>query len=354
MVEVSIIIPSYNTRELLKKCLSSIYQMTKTPFEIIVVDNGSTDGTVEAIKSFALLGQDHLRGVRSTPRTVEELPLTSPRRSPSGPPSEVFPGKVHNGSTDGTVEEVEKRYGDITILQNKTNLGFARAVNQGLEKAKGKYLLLLNSDTLIQDGAIDKMVAFLENHLEVGVVGCQLKNPDGTIQPSGGYLANLVNIFWWMTFSDDLPIIRKIFPAYHVMDKDFYKKQRYLGWVTGAFFLTKREVFEKVGFFDERMFMYVEEIDWCARAKRVGYKVALAPSASIIHFKGASTRRGKAGILEEYQGLKYFFSKHKASWQMLPLRFFLKLGSWLRVFVFGIILKDLESRRIYGKAFRLA
>ncbi|MBI5465406.1 glycosyltransferase family 2 protein [Candidatus Gottesmanbacteria bacterium] len=299
-MDLSIIIPSYNTQALLRQCLKSLMSNVKSQMlnvEIIVIDNGSTDGSAQMI---------------------------------------------------------EKEFPGVKLIKNPKNFGFAKAVNQGLEKASGRYLLLLNSDTVIQDGAIDKMVAFLENHLEVGVVGCQLKNPDGTIQPSGGYLANLVNVFWWMTFLDDLPIIRKIFPAYHVMDKDFYKKQRYLGWVTGAFFLTKREVFEKVGFFDEKMFMYVEEVDWCAWAKRAGYKVAFNPSACVIHFKGASTKRGKAGILEEYQGLKYFFKKHKPSWQTPILRIILKLGALARIFVFGIILKDLEAKRIYAKAYQSA
>lgn len=297
MVDLSIIIPSYNTRQLLMACLSSIYKSTKTPFEIIIVDNASTDGTVQ---------------------------------------------------------EIEQKYKDIKLIKNKMNLGFARAVNQGLKEAKGQYPLILNSDTEILDEAIDKEIDFLRIHNDVGAVGCQLKNPDKSIQASGGYLPNLFNVFLWMTFLDDFPIFKKIFPSFHVQDKNFYKREHKLGWVTGAFLLTKKEVLEKVGFFDEEMFMYVEEVDWCQRVNKAGLKVVFDPTASIIHYKSASTRRGKAGILEEYQGLKYFFSKTKASWQMSILKVLLKLGAFLRILVFGIILKDLESRRIYAKAFDLA
>lgn len=295
-MELSIIIPSYNTKELLLACLGSIYQETKTPFEIIVVDNGSTDGTLEGIVS---------------------------------------------------------RYKDIVLIQNKQNLGFAKAINQGLEKAQGKYLLLLNSDTVIENNAIDKEVLFLETHSEVGVVGCQLKNTDGGVQPSGGYLPTLSRVFFWMSFLDDFPFLNKIIKPYHVEDKEFYSHQRYLDWVTGAFFLTKRQVFEKVGFFDEKMFMYVEEVDWCTRVKKAGFKVAFDPGAGIIHRKGSSTRRGKAGIIEEFQGLVYYFGKYHAFW--LPmLHLFLRLGALARALIFGIIMKDYEARRVYGKLAKTA
>lgn len=292
MIELSIIIPSYNTRQLLLACLDSIYKQTKTPFEVIVVDNGSSDGTAEA-----LAGQ----------------------------------------------------YREVMVIKNKQNLGFARAVNQGLEKAQGRYILLLNSDTVIENSAIDKEKFFLEAHSEVGVVGCQLKNTDGSIQPSGGYLPTLAKVFLWMSFLDDLPILSKIVQPYHVEDKEFYAHQRYLGWVTGAFFMTRREVLQKVGFFDEKMFMYVEEVDWCKRVQKAGFKVAFDPGVGITHHKGSSTGRGKAGILEEFQGLVYYFKKYSAFWQVPILRLFLRLGALARVLVFGIIAKDFEAKRVYGK-----
>lgn len=300
MVEISIIIPSFNTKNLLIKCLESVGKsLQSTDYslqsEIIVVDNGSTDGTVNEIK---------------------KLQASSP---------------------------------NLVFLENKQNLGFARAVNQGLEKAQGRYLLILNSDTVIENGAIDKEVNFLETHLEVGVVGCQLKNQDGSLQPSGGYLPNLARVFFWMSFLDDLPLLKKILQPYHVEDKDFYTHQRYLGWVTGAFFLTKREILEKVGFFDEKMFMYVEEVDWCTRVKKMGFKVAFDPLSSVFHLKGASSRRGQAGIMEEFQGLVYYFKKYHSSWQLPLLRLFLRLGALARVLIFGIIAKDYEARRVYGK-----
>lgn len=293
MVKLSIIIPSYNTCEMTIRLVKSIKNLKDR--EIIVVDNGSKDGTVREIRKMR----------------------------------------------------------EIRVIENSTNLGFAKAINQGLKDAKGEFLLLLNSDTEAPQGMIEKMVEYLKNHPEVGVVGPQLRNSDGSIQPSGGYLPNLVNLAAWALFIDDLPLLRKIFPAYHKEDPSFYKEKHHLGWVTGAFFLTRREVVEKVGFFDESMFMYVEEIDWCKRVNEAGYKIIFNPVGFVTHYKGASANHQKAGVAEEFNGLKYFFKKHKSTFQQSSLRWFLKIGALGRILLFGIILKDHRAKEIYEKAFRL-
>jgi GT2 family glycosyltransferase len=292
MVDISIIIPSYNTADLLLGCLDSIFRETKIPLEVVVVDNSSTDQTVARVR---------------------------------------------------------QKYQGVKVIENKQNFGFARAINQGLSQAKGKFILLLNSDTVIINRAIEKMVSSFPDNCGVGVMGCCLKTPEGKIQPSGGYLPTLARIFFWMSFLDDLPLIKKIIKPYHLEDIKSYKGKQELGWVTGAFFLTKAEIVEKIGYFDEKMFMYVEEVDWCMRVKQQGLKVIYDSEASIIHYKGASTKRGKAGIFEEFQGLKYYFRKYKPFRQMPLLRLFLRLGALDRLIIFGIILKDLESKRIYAR-----
>ncbi len=299
MVELSIVIPSHNTDKLLSDCLKSVYQTKEISFEVIVVDNGSTDGTIKEVVN------------------------------------------------------LQSEYKNLELIENKANLGFAKAVNQGLRKATGEFLLLLNSDTKVAKETIPVMISFFKKHQAIGVAGCQLKNPDGTIQPSVGYLPNLLNVFFWMTFIDDLPILRRILKSFHLQDKCFYSREREVGWITGAFFLTKREVLEKIGFFDEGMFMYVEEVDWCYRTKKAGYKVMFTPVTSIVHQKGASSGTVVAGIVEEYLGLKYFFSKNKAKWQILPLKLVLKIGALARYLLFGIILKHPEAKDTYAKVARL-
>lgn len=298
MIRLSIIIPSFNTKEMTIRCLKSLTSL-KTGTEIIVVDNESKDETVEEIKK---------------------------------------------------IKDIK----NIKIIKNKENLGFAKAINQGLETARGKYILILNSDTIIQNNTIDNEIKFLETYPEVGAVGCQLKNPDGSIQPSGGYLPNLWRVFLWMSFIEDLPIIKKIVKPYHVTDREFFTHQHYLGWVSGAFILTKKEVIEKVGLFDEQIFMYVEEVEWFMRLNKAGYKIVFDPSNSIIHYKGASSLGGnKAGIVGGFQGIIYLFKKHKPSWQIYIVRCLLKIGALARILLFGIIKHDLETQRLYEKAFKL-
>lgn len=297
MADLSIIIPSYNTCDLLLNCLASIYQTTNGDFEIIVVDNASEDKTAA---------------------------------------------------------EVEKRYGQVKILKNLKNLGFAKAVNQGLREAKGTYLLILNSDTLVSEKTIETELSFLQNHQEVGVVGCQIRNLDGSLQPSGGFLPNLFNVFLWMSFLDNLDFLNQFLKPYHMDNLKFYTRQQDLGWVTGAFLLTTREMIEKVGYFDEKMFMYVEEVDWCARASKFGIKIVFNPQAGVVHLKGSSARDDLAGIAEEFQEILYFFKKHKSPLQMPILRFLLKSGALVRYVLFGIIAKDPEAKRIYAKAYKLA
>jgi GT2 family glycosyltransferase len=123
--------------------------------------------------------------------------------------------------------------------------------------------------------------------------------------------------------------------------------------VTGAYFLVRRKVIDDIGFLDEKFFMYVEELEYCFRAKKKGWQVFYTPASKIIHLGGQSGT-SKGAILGEYQGLKYFFAKHKPVWQMIFLRLFLKIGALLRIFLFGIIKKDLEARKIYAEAFRIS
>ena len=298
-LELSIIIPSFNTKKLLYNCLKSIFSQTKKiKFEVIVVDNASVDGSVQMIK---------------------------------------------------------KEFPQVKLIRNKKNLGYAKANNQGINLAKGKYILLLNSDTKIINEAIEKMVDWLELHPKIGIAGCQLLNSDGSIQPSAGFLPRLSKIFSWALFLDDLPLIWRIIKPYQVSKKIFYQNSHLnLGWVTGAFLIIKRRVIEKVGLVDERFFMYAEDVDWCYMAKEKGWQIGFNSEAQIVHYKGKSSKSGfKAAVLGEYKGLLAFFTKHKPSWEMPILKVLLKIGALLRFTIFGVIMNNKTKRRVYEKAFKV-
>lgn len=300
MVDVSIIIVSYNTKKLLLDCVSSIKKHTKVvAYEVIVVDNASTDGSVAALRDLRI--------------------------------------KNH----------------DLRIIENKKNLGFAAANNQGIKKATGRYILLLNSDTKLTEDAISKMVGWMDQHPRVGVATCTLTNAEGSLQATGGSFPTLFKVSLWATFLDDFPLVDDIFGSYHphtpsfFTRSDFFEKEHGQDWVTGAFFLVRRKTQKEVGFLDEQFFMYVEEVDYCFRAKKKGWGIWYVPITKIIHLGGAST---KGSILGEFVGLTKFYRKHKSNWQYPILLVLLRLAAFLRIIVFGILGRQKEAVRIYAKA----
>jgi len=297
-MELSIIIVNFNTRQLLFNCLKSIFTETKNiSYEVIIVDNGSTDDSLSFVK---------------------------------------------------------KHFPQVKIITNKKNLGFAKASNQGVTIAKGKYLLFLNSDTLILNKAIEKSLKFIIKNPQINILGCRLLNKDRSIQPSIGFFPQLKQLFLMMFFLDDIPFINRLMKPYQQSRIDFYCKTQEVDWVTGAFLLLSKKVINKIGGFDEDFFMYNEEVDFCYRAKKEGFKVWFYHEPEIIHLKGKSSQEGfKTAVLGEYQGLEKFYKKYQSSLANQQLRFLLKFGALLRIVVFGILKQDKYKQKTYEEAFKL-
>lgn len=296
-MKLSIVIISFNTKRIILDCLRSIYATAAdlNP-EVIVIDNASTDGSLQAIK-------------------------------------QQFP--------------------QVKLIQNKTNLGFTQANNQGIKASRGEYIMLLNSDTLVKPGAIQKLIKFMDNHSRVGIAAPQLLNPDGSIQPNGGYLPRLSNIIAWMLFIDDLPFIKPWFWSYQLRYLPKFSRTREMGWLQGAALVLRRQTLEEVGPLDENIFMYGEDVEICYRTRQAGWQVMLLPQAQIIH-QGFRSGSPQKAILGEYQGLKYIFQKHKPAWELPVIRLSLKLGALLRLMIFGTIWRDAQKYAIYRTALALA
>lgn len=217
-MDLTIIIVNYNTKDLTLDCVASVYKARpKLEFEIIVVDNGSSEG----------------------------MPTS-------------------------------KRY---TLIRNQQNLGFTRANNQGIKKAKGEYILLLNSDTLVKKGALEKLIKFAKKTTDAGAVAPKLLNPDGSTQAS---------IYRFPTLG--LAIRQYWLGQKGLLDKYIPSSARPVAVdaaVMAAFLITPRGL-KKVGFLDERYFMYFEDLEYCRHLKKAGLKVYYLPQAQITHFHGAS------------------------------------------------------------------
>ena len=296
-MKLSIIIVSFNTKKLILDCLESIFATTgDLNLEVIVVDNDSVDDSPVAIK-------------------------------------DNFP--------------------QVKLITNTTNTGFAKANNQGIKVSSGDYIMLLNSDTIVKPNALEILIDYLDSHPQVGIAAPQLLNPDGSIQPNGGYLPRLSNIIAWMLFIDDLPFIRPWFWSYQLRYLPGFRRTRAMGWLQGAALVLRRHTLEEIGLLDENIFMYAEDVEICYRARKSGWQVMLLPQAQIIH-KGFQSGSSEKAILGEYQGLKYIFQKHKPAWELPLLRLSLKLGATLRLIIFGTILRDKQKYAIYKTALSLA
>lgn len=258
MVDLSIIIVNYNVKEFLLNLLDSIRKASKEiSTEVIVVDNASDDGSSEILN---------------------------------------------------------EKYPDINLIVNNENVGFGKANNQALEIAKGKYILLLNPDTIVREDTFIKMIEFFQSHPEVGIAGCKVLNPDGTLQLAcrRGFPGPWTSFTKVMGLSTLFPKSR-LFARYNLTYLD--ENQTYeVDAVSGAFLMMTKDVYQKIGGFDKQFFMYGEDLDLCYRAQKSGFKVYYVHSTEIIHYKGESTRRSSIDETKVfYDAMHLFVRKHFSS-----------------------------------------
>lgn len=286
-MKLSIIIVNYNHLELIEKCLESILSSSISfPYEIIVVDNAS-----------------------------EELPKILISQDPNLPAQ-----------------------AGIQIIRNKENVGFGRANNQGAKVAKGEYLLFLNTDTEVLDNAIEKLVVFAEDKTAT-IVGPKLQNPNHSPQASCGPFYSLSVTFAMLFLKGDQLHITRYSPA-NVTEVD---------WVSGACFLIRKTDFEKVGGFDESIFMYMDEIDFCFRAKKIGIRILCYPGAQFIHIGAATSQDKRDPIYNIYRGLLFFYKKHGNYVQYTLVKLMLKVKAVLAIAV-GKVLGNTSLVSAYKKA----
>jgi GT2 family glycosyltransferase len=236
---ISVVIVSYNTRDILRQCLEALFRHTSgVEFEVLVVDNDSRDGTPAMVR--------------------QEFP-------------------------------------QVTLVANDTNLGFAAANNQAFALNRGEFILLLNPDAFVREGAIAKGLEFMRQAPRCGICGGRIVDEDGTVRPSARRFPNVLAKFFALSG------LSSRYPESRLFNwRDFggfaHDRVREVDWVPGTFTLLRRKMLDQIGFFDERFFMYYEETDLCLRAKRAGWQVFFIPDAEVEHIGGASsqTRQDKS------------------------------------------------------------
>ncbi len=332
---LSVIIVSYNTKQLTMQTLESVYadldlnhQLARDT-EVIVVDNHSTDGSLASLEQFC---QSHPR---------------------------------------------------CQLIVNNHNRGFAAANNQGLRRARGEIYCLLNSDTVVQRGCLTNLVQVFRDHPldertanltisqdkidRLGILAATLQSPNGAWQPQGGSFPTLLTLFFHMTMLDDLPLIGAWLPstqhtgwrasgatqsgaqtAQHELEQaDLLKSD----WVAGTAMAIRRQVVEEIGYFDEEIFMYGEDIEYCLRAAHHHWDCAIATNSVVTHYGSASSSSSQA-LIGELKSYLYIWSKHQPLWQLPLARALLRLGCRVRSFLFGTMIGDRERAALYQQALR--
>lgn len=269
-MDLSIIIVNWNTKNYLEQCLRSIFKHTKgIKYEIFVVDNASTD---------------------DSPRMVKE------------------------------------KFPQVKLIENKENMGFAKANNQGIKKSSGKYILLLNSDTKILDSALEKTIEFMDKRPEAAAVGCRLLNPDMSIQKSIGNFPGI-----WQTILD-ITLVGAPYRKFINWRIKRFKNPIEVECVAGAFLLVRKKSIEKTGLMDENYFVYSEDIDWCYRLKKKAGKIFYFPNAEAIHYGGESMKQeAEKTFLELYKSKLLFSKKHYGNFKIDIIRLILVIDTWLKL-----------------------
>ncbi|MER3403730.1 MAG: glycosyl transferase family 2 [Armatimonadota bacterium] len=278
-------IVNWNAREPLRQCLQSIYgNPPRIPYEVVVLDNHSCDGSVQMI---------------------------------------------------------EKEFPQVRLLVSEQNLGFSRGHNHCATVARGRYLFLLNPDTLVTPGALDRLVAFAEAHPEVGILGPKILNPDGSLQYSCRRFPNPVAALFRNT------PLGKLFPHnrytrdYLMTDWD-HNSVLEVDWVSGAAFLIRKALYEQLGGFDEQFFMYCEDMDLCYRAWQAGWKVVYIPDAIISHAIGRSTDLVANRMIRTFhQSMYRYYKKHYVRQTPVWMRPLVPFGLFVRASLF--VLKNYKD-----------
>jgi len=293
-IDLSIVIVSYNTKKITEDCLESINRSltnTKIKYEIVVVDNDSRDGSAEALQKIALNKVSH-----------------------------------------------------VIYFQTGGNLGFGRGNNFGVKKAKGEYILLLNSDTIVLNRSIEKLFNFyVAQEKQVHFLGAKLLNRDLTPQPSAGRFFTLPIVFATLLLRGD----------YWGLTRSSPNKFCQVDWISGACIMTTKKHYRGLGGFDKNIFMYMEEVDLLYRARKKGLNTFFYPNSQIVHLGSASSNGKTFPILQVYKGFLFFYKKHYSIFHLLILHVILKLKAII-AYLFGRIKGNQYLIETYEQAFKIS
>lgn len=280
---VSVIIVNYNGKQFLAECLDSIEENIFFPHEVIIVDNGSRDASVEFIKKF---------------------------------------------------------YPRVILIQSNSNLGFTGGNNLGASYASGEYLLLLNNDTVILS-SIGPLITMMDSDDQIGILGCKLLYGDGRQQESVGYIPSLLSlILSWTPLARLLPDVPMCRRTVHNGSTLYGQSNVEVEWVSGAFLITRFDLWQTLNGLDDQYFMYMEDTDYCRRARECNYKVYYSADCSVVHYEGAGKAwMGERALSNTADSYTVYIEKFYGKINQMLLRFLLPIIFVGRSFGFWVIAK---------------
>ena len=254
---------------------------------------------------------------------------------------------IDNGSTDPSIE-ILRRHSGITLIENRENLGFGRAANQGFERSNSPYVLLLNVDTQALPGSIEALEAYLEKNPSAAIAAPQLLFPDGRLQPSCRRLPTVMNLALYLSYLD-----RLIPTDYRISDRR-HKSLMRVEQPMGAVLMIRKSAFEQLGAFDPRFSLYMEEVDLCKRMKDKGWEIWYLPEAKFIHHAGGSTSQDWERSQRAYfENVFRYFEKHSPDSGVRMLRIVLPPALLLRALVLLVRGRFRQARFYFKQAFRI-
>jgi GT2 family glycosyltransferase len=298
--DLSVCILSWNTRALLRRCLASIFHPDDPEVQEAIARAGLALAALRPAAAVTQRGSSTIpAGTSSTTALHDEAAL------------EVI--VVDNASADGSAEMVAAEFPEVRLHRSPTNLGFPGGNNAGYRLSRGRYFMLLNSDTVVLPGAFEELVTFAGARPRAGIVGPRVLNPDGTLQMSCRRFPTLgAGLFRNTPLGKLFPNNR--FTRDYLMTDWHHDEPRAVDWVSGCCLMARREMIEQIGLLDEAFFMYCEDVDWAYRAGQAGWEVLYDPRAMVIHEIGRSTDQAVNRMIVQFHRSMYrFFRKHYAA-----------------------------------------